>query len=119
MPDEPKCDGCSHLTRDVGFEEWDCEHPGRPKGKSTATPGRHAVAPAWCPLRTPGGVEMGQRGQLEDMMSYLADAGSGLERARIAAENAGHPDAAEYIERRRRDLLTLRESMAEAEGLEV
>jgi hypothetical protein len=120
MPDfqEPKCKDCESLGRDVQFEEWDCEHVGRPAGKSTVNP-RDPVAPEWCPLRSKTGVEMGRRGQLEDMMGYLADAGSALERARIAAENARHPEAGEFIERHRRELLVMREAFAEAEGLEV
>lgn len=115
---EPKCASCEHLSRDMQFEEWDCDHPERPPRKSTATP-RDPAAPVWCPLRTAGGVEMGRRGQLEDMMGYLAEAGSALERAYIAAKNAELIGDAPVIDGYRQQLLQLRRDLTLKHHLEV
>jgi hypothetical protein len=46
---EESCKDCEHLTRDIQFEEWDCEHPGRPKGRSAANV--RGPRPKWCPKR--------------------------------------------------------------------
>jgi hypothetical protein len=119
---EPKCDGCSYLSRDVQFEEWDCEHPKRPPHKSTATP-RAPRAPEWCPLRRPGPVcppELeGKRGQLNDMMGFLADAGSALYRGEIAARNAQLEDTAKKVARMHNELLEMRRGLARIYDLEV